>query len=181
MSTRKRHAAEAATDTAPEGTAQSIIEQIADSTHIPDEHAAGHANSHSNGHVSALDRLKAHSAPKQTDKPPMADPHFFESVALTEKHDGPKLRLGRSNRHKEMLIKFDEKPGEGEVGEAIFTALKDKGFRWNRDAGAWTLKMDPAQKWRAHQDAEKLFRDIGNTLREQNGLGPVTDMGHSAA
>jgi hypothetical protein len=29
-----------------------------------------------------------------------------------------------------------------------------------------------------HQTAEKLFCDVGNTLREANGLGPVSEISH---
>lgn len=161
---------------AHEATAGEIVQQVADSTHIPE----GHTNGHANGHVSALDKLKAHSTPKRNEHA-AADPFFFESISLTEKNDGPKLRLGRSNRHKEMLIRFDQKPGEDEVGKAVFAALKDKGFHWNSKAQAWTLPIDPLEKFRAHQAAEQLFKDIGNTLREANGLPPVTALGHSPA
>jgi hypothetical protein len=95
-------------------------------------------------------------------------------------NDGPKLERGRSHRHEEMLIRFPSKP-EGETGELIFAAMKEQGFRRNRDAQAWTLPLNPHQKFRAHQAAEALFKDIDNTLREQNGLPPVTGMGQGVA
>lgn len=118
----------------------------------------------------------------QTNKPEgakLADPHFFEMISLTDKNDGPKIHLGRSNRNRDMLIKFDVKP-EGDIAEAAFTIMKENGFRWNRDAQAWTAKIGNEQKWRAHQDAEKVFHVVGNMLREANGLGPVTNMSMTA-
>ncbi len=127
----------------------------------------------------ARDRLTPQRQAHEPEKAKMPDPHFSEVISLTDKNDGPKIRLGRSQRHGEMLIKFDEKP-EGDIAELIFTALKDKGFHWNRDAKAWTMKIDPHQKWQSHQSAEKLFRDVANTLREANGLEPVNAVGVTA-
>lgn len=139
---------------------------------------------HENGRTELLQRARDRLTPQrqqghEQERAKLPDPHFTEAISLTDKNDGPRIHLGRSQRHGEMLIKFDQKP-EGEMADVIFTALKDKGFHWNRDAKAWTMKIDPHQKWQSHQSAEKLFRDVANTLREQNGLQPVSAVGVTA-
>ena len=104
----------------------------------------------------------------------LPDPHLTQSIALTAEPDGPKMRLFRSNAHREMLIVFDKKP-EGEIGGLVFEALKDHGFRWN--GNAWAKRLDPQARWRSTAEAEKLFKDIGDTLREANGLRPTLGFG----
>jgi hypothetical protein len=102
----------------------------------------------------------------------LPDPHWSDSISLTNAKDGPRIHLGRSRRYRQMLIAFDVKP-EGEVGGQVLATLRDQGWRYHAKDKAWTVQLERGAEWRTAADAEKLFRDVGNTLREANGLPPV--------
>ena len=89
-------------------------------------------------------------------------------IALTDEKDGPTMHLARNHRYQRMEMRFDENPGE-----EVRAALKDQGWSWKGQEKAWTLPLDREARYVEHMAAEKLFRDIGNTIREQNGLSPV--------
>lgn len=69
-----------------------------------------------------------------------------------------------------MMIAFDEKPAD-----EVIQSLRDDGWKWNRDDAAWTKQLDPQAKWATHAEAEKLFHDIANTIRQEKGLEPVSN------
>jgi hypothetical protein len=96
------------------------------------------------------------------------DPFWFDSVALSDEKDGPRMYLGRSRARREMQMAFDEKPDD-----ATLQALREAGFRWNGSHKVWTLHLERDVEWRGHADAERLFKNIANTIREKNGLEPL--------
>jgi hypothetical protein len=51
--------------------------------------------------------------------------------------------------------------------------VRDAGFRWDGKDKVWKLEMEEGEKWRAHRDAENVFKDIGNSIRAKAGLEPV--------
>jgi hypothetical protein len=126
-----------------------------------------------------LQRAKERFAPKHRPidhgKNRLPNPHFTDSIALTDDKNGPRVHLGRGKpdgRVEVMLIKFDEKP-TGEVGTLVLQGLRDNGFRFH--GGAWTKDLDQSARWRTHSESHQLFKDIANTMREANGLPPVSE------
>lgn len=100
------------------------------------------------------------------------DPLPFASISLSERNDGPKMRIFRSQRFQQMALQFDEKP------DAKYTEmLRDAGFRWRGDDKVWTRQIPREEKWKSHADAERLFTEIGNSIRADKGLEPVTMIG----
>jgi hypothetical protein len=97
------------------------------------------------------------------------DPHPYASVNLGTSADSPHVILLRSHKYKQMQLMFDEKPPE----EAI-AMLRDAGWKWRGQETGWTLSIERGAEWRAAQSAEHMLRDIGNLIRGQKGLEPVS-------
>ncbi|CAN5277703.1 hypothetical protein BH10PLA2_BH10PLA2_27430 [soil metagenome] len=104
---------------------------------------------------------------------PAPDPFGGHTIALTPEKDGIKARFLRSNENNAMLLQFSEKPDA-----EITNALKDAGLYWEPRAhsdfarGAWVIKLEEGKEWRNHAHAEKVFQDVVNHIREQNGMDP---------
>jgi hypothetical protein len=112
--------------------------------------------------------LERQEKPKQY----QPDPHLIERISLGDGPDAPQMRLYRNNRMQQMAIVFDEKPEPEQIAK-----LRENGFRWRNDDGAWTKQIDRDAKWKTQVDAERIFRDIGNAIRQEQGLGPVAALG----
>ncbi|OWK40966.1 hypothetical protein FRUB_04858 [Fimbriiglobus ruber] len=89
------------------------------------------------------------------------------TINLSGDHEGPKARLSRSQRFRQLAIQFDEKPDEG-----IRQRLREDGWTWRVPDGAWTKQLGdrPAE---THRRAQELFEGIANDIRHANGLAPV--------
>lgn len=107
--------------------------------------------------------------PQQPPRAYIPDPIDLETTILTDRNDGPKMRLYRSNRNQELAIQFDERPANEHLQK-----LHDGGFDWNRAEKVWTKPITQEAKWRDHADAEKVFREISTAIRAENGLGAAT-------
>ena len=147
---RKKRTAEAAA----ENPAAPIIDQVAESTQMPD---------------TSFDPAELE---KQPERPPFNPISMQQTISLTDDNDGPKMRLFRNHRMNQAAITFDEKPPP-----AVIQQLHDANFRWRGAEKAWTKQLDAQAKWRTQMDAEKLFTDLGNQIREGNGLEPSRTVG----
>jgi hypothetical protein len=112
----------------------------------------------------------------------LPDPRGIETISLdADSRNGPRMRLLRSYRNHEVWIQFDKNPGK-DVTEAV----KAAGFRWEARAevddhrGAWVKPLEQGREVRIMLDAERLFRDLGNKIRQANGLEPVGMVGMGA-
>jgi hypothetical protein len=100
-----------------------------------------------------------------------ADPFGMHIIHLSPDPKGPKARLLRSNENQAMLLQFSEKPEPD-----IIAQLKEAGLRWEPRAhsdfakGAWILNQEPGREWQTHADAERVFQDVVNQIREENGM-----------
>jgi hypothetical protein len=104
-----------------------------------------------------------------------ADPLPFASITLGESNNAPKMRLFRSQRFQQMALQFDEKP------DVKYTEmLREAGYRWRGDDKVWTRQINRTEKWKSHADAERIFSEIGNSIRADKGLEPVAMMGMGA-
>lgn len=104
---------------------------------------------------------------KQWATPP--DPRGSWRIRLSPDEDAPYMYLLRNNRYQQVDIAFDEKPEEKHL-----QMLRDEGFRWRRDEGVWAKQLDRDAKWRTQADAEELFREIANDIRQARGMEPIT-------
>jgi hypothetical protein len=98
--------------------------------------------------------------------------HELDSIELGPQKGSPRMRLFRSHRFQQMQIRFDEKPSD-EVREL----LHQEGWRWRDQEAGWTKQLDKEAKWRTQADAERLFKEVANGIRAQQGLGPVLEYG----
>ncbi|MCE9564617.1 MAG: hypothetical protein K8U57_21495 [Planctomycetes bacterium] len=139
-------------------TGRQIVESVAESTNLPEERQHSHVATHRPEGVRQY----------------QPDPFPMEQITLGEDNEAPKMRLYRNNRLREMAIQFDSKPvgPEGEEGKYL-DMLREAGFRWSQNDAVWTQRIDPEEKWRTHAAAEKVFREVGNAIRADQGLEPV--------
>ena len=154
---RKKRAAEAA---ATENAATPIIDSVAEATQMPD---------------TGFDPAELEKPPEgkpDGERPPFSPVSLQQTISLTADADGPKMRLFRNHRMQQVAITFDEKPGP-----EVIDQLRDAGFRWRGAERAWTKQLDPQAKWKTQMDAEKLFADLGNQIRESNGREPSSSVG----
>jgi hypothetical protein len=112
----------------------------------------------------------------------LPDPRSIDQISLeADSRKGAKMRLLRSYRNKDVWIQFEKKPDK-----EITEQLKVDGFRWEPRAeagdrlGAWVKPLEPGREIRIMLDAERLFKDLGNQIRKNNGLEPVGMVGVGA-
>lgn len=99
------------------------------------------------------------------------DPHSIEQISITAEPKGPMMRLLRNHKLRSLEMQFDEKPPA-----EITQTLRSTGWEWKGREKVWVKFLDDGIAWRSVADAEKQFREIGNTLREMNGLEPVAQL-----
>lgn len=93
-------------------------------------------------------------------------PLWYRTVSLSERNDGPRMRLGRDNKFLQMAIHFDEKPTD-----ETRTKLRAEGFKFRGAEGVWTRQLDPDRKATGQQDAEKLFDELAKIERRDRQIG----------
>jgi hypothetical protein len=96
-------------------------------------------------------------------------PHWFENELLSASNDGPRMRLGRDNRYRQMVIAFDESPCD-EVLERLH-----QGWTWRQAEGQWTKQLEIGHEQRGHQDAEKLFEELLKLELRDRNISQVTE------
>ena len=117
--------------------------------------------------------------PKISDRLP--DPRSIDQISLDNDRNGLQMRLLRSHRHRDVWIQFDQNPGK-----EITDQVKAEGFRWEPRAeigeknGAWVKPLEEGREVRMMLDAERLFLNLGNQIRESKGLEPVGRVGQGA-
>ncbi|OWK45579.1 hypothetical protein [Fimbriiglobus ruber] len=112
---------------------------------------------------------QAGDAPRRQWQP---DPFSLMVISLGPDKDGPKMTLFRSNKLNQMAIRFDEKPEEQHR-----LRLREDGWRWREDEGVWTKQLDRERRAASQVEAERLFTEIGETIRAGRGLSGRTDVG----
>ena len=64
-----------------------------------------------------------------------------------------------------MVIKFDERPSQ-----AVIDMLKDGGYRWNPREQVWVHPVTPATANTARVEAEWLYQEVRQMIRQEKGL-----------
>ena len=112
---------------------------------------------------------QAEDAPRRQWQP---DPFSLLTISLGAKKDSPRMTLFRSNKLNQLAIRFDEKPEEEHRLQ-----LRETGWRWREDEGVWTKQMDRERRASSQMEAERLFTEIGETIRAARGLSGRSDVG----
>ena len=90
------------------------------------------------------------------------------SVSLGDGNGSPRMQLLRSHRYRQMQIHFDRQPDD-----KYLMMLKDAGWADRTESeGIWTKQVAQGE-WKPVADAERLFKDIANSIRRDKGLEPV--------
>jgi hypothetical protein len=95
-------------------------------------------------------------------------PTWETTVTLTRRNDGPKMRCGRNNKFRQMVIQFDELPCE-ETAQR----LADVAWKHREAEGVWTKQLDYGQEASGHRAAQKLFDDVVAIECRIRNLEPV--------
>ncbi len=106
------------------------------------------------------------------DRTPIPDPFSQHQINLTADSNGPKIRLQRSNRYRQMRIVTDEKPAA-----KYLQAFRDAGMKWRNEDKAWTIQLEKDAAWRTALDIERVFLDVANGIRQDNGLPEIQPLG----
>jgi arylsulfatase A-like enzyme len=114
------------------------------------------------------ERPQTPSADDQPKKEWAKDPHNYASINVGRTNEGPHVVLLRSHRYKQMQLSFDEKPPS-----EVLDKLRDAGWKWHVQDKVWTLPVERGNEWRAAQDAERMLKEVGNLIRQKNGLEPA--------
>jgi hypothetical protein len=95
------------------------------------------------------------------------------TVSLSDYKGGPRVHLVRSNRFKQMQIRFDgEQPGEEYLAMLAKAGWKDR----TAEEGVWTKQIDQNARWQSVQRMEREFRDIANAIRRSKQLAPALEL-----
>lgn len=110
-----------------------------------------------------------HEVPRRQWQP---DPFPLRKINLGAAKDGPTATLYRSNKLNQVAIRFDEKPGDEHRAR-----LREAGWRWRCEEQVWTKQLDRERRAASQLEAERLFAEIGDAIREERGLTGRTGPG----
>ena len=82
------------------------------------------------------------------------------------------VRLFESKRDGQMAIKFGEGRPEDKPSPEVIGKLKEAGYHWNPTNKIWAHPIWPASAMSTRIKAEKLFKDICQTIRQEKGIDP---------
>ncbi|MGL6075450.1 MAG: hypothetical protein ACRC8S_14945 [Fimbriiglobus sp.] len=111
----------------------------------------------------------AESLPAEaTEKPAKtwaSGPQWENSINLSTSNTGPKMRLGRNNKYRQMVIQFDEAPCAD-----VLDLLHEAEWRRRPAEGVWTQQMTLGHEARGHQEAANFFEELAGMERQARGL-----------
>jgi hypothetical protein len=77
------------------------------------------------------------------------------------------VRLFESKQDRQMAIKFEDKPNQ-----AVIDRVKEAGYRWNPADRIWTHPVRPDSAMTTRIDAEKLYQEVRQMIRQEKGIEP---------
>jgi hypothetical protein len=175
---------ERASDLATDHNGRSIMAKAKrDLTTAPETHNDDPAPGRTEGEVATLPAAtQVGSEQRETARAPDArppiltpDPRGVMSASLGEGKGGPRIQLLRSHKFKQMQIRFDEQPDQKYLAMLTEAGWIDR----TQSEGVWTKQVGQGQ-WQPIADAERLFKEVANSIRKDKGLEPVMQ-GLSAA
>ncbi len=95
----------------------------------------------------------------QKKREPLADPFGIAKDNLAG------VRLFESRQDRQMAIKFEDKPSQD-----VIDRLKEAGYRWNPSNRIWAHPVRPDTALGTRIEAEKLYQEIRQMIREEKGI-----------
>ena len=86
------------------------------------------------------------------------------------------VRLFLSKRDKQMAIMFGDGSPEGKPSQAVIDKMKEAGWKWNSEDRIWAHKFTPETARRTHIEAEKLFQEVRQMIRQEKGIEATQDI-----
>ncbi|HZZ77432.1 MAG TPA: hypothetical protein VFE62_02875 [Gemmataceae bacterium] len=87
------------------------------------------------------------------------------------------VRLFESREDRQVAIKFGEGKPEDKPSQAVIELLKEAGYRWNPTHKIWTHPVRPESALATRIDAEKLYQEVRQMIREERGIEAGHDQG----
>ena len=110
----------------------------------------------------------------QKKREPLADPFGIavDNVAG--------VRLLESRQDRQVAIKFGDGSAESKPSEAVIERMKEAGFRWNPRDRIWAIRFATTSTWLRRIEAEELYQEVRQMIREEKGLGAEVEQGKGA-
>lgn len=82
------------------------------------------------------------------------------------------VRLFESRQDRQMAIKFGDGSPEAKPSQAVINRVKEAGYRWNPRDRVWTHPVGPDAAMSTRIDAEQLYQEVRQMIREEKGFTP---------
>jgi hypothetical protein len=83
-----------------------------------------------------------------------------------------RVRLFESKQDRQMAIKFGEGRPEDKPSQGVIDLLKEANYRWNPAERIWTHPVRPDTAMSARIEAEWLYQEIRQLIRQEKGIEP---------
>jgi hypothetical protein len=101
----------------------------------------------------------------QKQRPPIPDPFGIATDAVAG------VRLFESKQDHQMAIKFGDGSPEDKPSQEVIDKMKEAGFKWKPADRIWALPVRAESAVGARIDAEHLFQEVSQMIREEKGIG----------
>jgi hypothetical protein len=86
------------------------------------------------------------------------------------------VRLFESREDGQMAIKFGSGSPEDKPSQAVIDKMKEAGYRWNLADRVWTYPVRPDSAMSTRIDAEKLYQEVRQMIRQEKGIEATQDL-----
>ena len=86
------------------------------------------------------------------------------------------VRLFESREDGQMAIKFGSGSPEDKPSQAVIDKMKEAGYRWNLADRIWTYPVRPDSAMSTRIDAEKLYQEVRQMIRQEKGIEATLDV-----
>ncbi len=86
------------------------------------------------------------------------------------------VRLFESKRDRQMAIMFGEGRPEDKPSQPVIDLLKEGEYRWNPRDRVWTHPVRPDTAITTRIEAEWLFQQIRQMIRQEKGIEPSQEL-----
>ena len=86
------------------------------------------------------------------------------------------VRLFQSKQDRQMAIMFGDGSPKDKPRQAVIDRMKDAGFRWNPSDRIWALSFTPDFARRTHIEAEKVYQQVCQMIRQEKGIESTQDI-----
>ncbi len=86
------------------------------------------------------------------------------------------VQLFESKQDRQMALKFGLGQPEDKPSQAVIDKLKEAGYRWNPSDRIWAHPVKRETAMTTRIDAEKLYQEIRQMIRQEKGIEPQTEI-----